>query len=129
MNSYHAEDINEMVTLVHGSNEAAGWWNDADFGSLKEGPILKYIVPTKLALCHSELSEGLEGFRKGIKDTHLTDRPMLEVELADTLIRIFDLAGALNLDLGGAVVEKMKYNSTRQDHRPENRAAAGGKSI
>jgi uncharacterized LabA/DUF88 family protein len=38
---------------------------------------------------------------------------MLEVELADALIRILDIAGGLNLDLAGAFFEKMDFNATR----------------
>ena len=60
-------------------------------------------------------------------DDHLPDRKMLEVELADAVIRIFDLAGACKLDLGGAVVEKMIYNKNRQDHKIENRQKPQGK--
>jgi len=37
-------------------------------------------------------------------------------------------AGALNLDLGGAIAEKLAYNAQRADHKPEARAAAGGKT-
>jgi NTP pyrophosphatase (non-canonical NTP hydrolase) len=54
---------------------------------------------------------------------------MIEVELADAVIRIADLAGALELDLGSAIAEKMAYNAQRADHKPEARAAAGGKSF
>jgi NTP pyrophosphatase (non-canonical NTP hydrolase) len=61
-------------------------------------------------------------------DDHLPLRSMLEVELADAVIRIADLAGALDLDLGGAIAEKLAYNAKRADHNPENRAAAGGKA-
>jgi NTP pyrophosphatase (non-canonical NTP hydrolase) len=53
---------------------------------------------------------------------------MLEVELADALIRICDLAGAMQLDLGGAVREKLDYNATRADHKFEARTAEGGKA-
>jgi NTP pyrophosphatase (non-canonical NTP hydrolase) len=70
----------------------------------------------------------MEGHRKGLMDDKLPHRPMIEVELADAMIRIADLAGALGLDLGGAIAEKMAYNATRADHRPESRAKAGGKS-
>jgi hypothetical protein len=42
------------------------------------------------------------------------------------VIRIFDLAGAYNMDMGGAIAEKMAYNAQRADHKPEARAAAGG---
>ena len=53
---------------------------------------------------------------------------MREVELADAVIRIFDLAGAYNMDLGGAIEEKLKFNATRTDHKKENREAVGGKA-
>ena len=66
--------------------------------------------------------------RKGLMDDKLPHRSMLEVELADAVIRIADLAGALDLDLGGAVAEKMAFNAQRADHKPENRLAAGGKA-
>ena len=54
---------------------------------------------------------------------------MIEVELADAIIRILDIAGALDLDVGGALIEKFNYNQTRADHKPENRNAPGGKSV
>jgi hypothetical protein len=30
-------------------------------------------------------------------------------------------------DIPGAIAEKLAYNSVRKDHKPENRAAEGGK--
>ena len=82
-----------------------------------------------LALVHSEISEALEGYRKGLMDDHLPHRHMCEVELADAMIRIADLAGYLDMDLGGAVMEKLAYNRIRADPRPENRAKDGGKAF
>lgn len=75
----------------------------------------------------SELSEALEGHRKNLMDDKLPHRKMFEVELADALIRLWDLAGAANLDLGGAYIEKMAYNENRADHKRENRLAENGK--
>jgi hypothetical protein len=49
--------------------------------------------------------------------------------LADALIRIFDIAGGFNLDLSGALIEKMEYNKQREDHKLSNRAKAGGKKF
>ena len=86
-------------------------------------------VGTMLALCHSELSEALEGARKGLPDDHLPHRSMFEVELGDTMIRIFDLAGRENVDLAGAIAEKHIYNGNRADHKLENRSAEGGKKF
>lgn len=109
-----------LVDACHGASKAAGWWEGVDVNA-------RGIVPEKLCLIHSEISEAMEGHRKGLMDDKLPHRPMIEVELADALIRICDLAGALNLDLGGAVAEKMAFNATRPDHKPEARAAVGGK--
>jgi len=115
--------INDIETLrniqdkLHGQARAMGWHNKP-----RE-------IGTMLALCHSELSEALEGARKDLMDDHLTSRKMLEVELADCVIRIFDLAGREGLDIAGAIAEKHDYNANRADHKLENRAAAGGKSF
>lgn len=116
--------INAKVMGIHRDNVAAGWWDGPDGESLIGDD---YVIGTKLCLVHSEVSEAMEGHRKGLKDDKLPHRPMVEVELADALIRIFDLAGAMKLDLGGAIVEKLAFNARRADHKPENRAAEGGK--
>lgn len=102
--------------------ERAGWWDGID-------PMDPTQAAAKLALIHSEVSEALEGVRKGEMDSHLPHRKAEEVELADAMIRIFDLAGARGLDLAGAIVDKLAYNITRADHTREARAAAGGKVI
>ncbi len=84
-------------------------------------------VPKLLMLIVSELSEAMEGHRKDLMDDHLPTRKMFEVEIADALIRIFDLAAAHSLDIEGAYREKLRYNAARADHKPEARKAAGGK--
>jgi NTP pyrophosphatase (non-canonical NTP hydrolase) len=117
-------DINEMVNLVHQRNIDAGW-----FTNITTGKPLERNIAEMLCLIHSEISEALEGSRKNINDTHLFDRKMCEVELADAVIRIFDLAGYLGYDLGGAITEKMAYNLNRADHKIENRLKENGKKI
>lgn len=113
---------NALVEECHGAALATGWWNNLI-------PPQQGTVAEKLLLVHSEISEACEGYRKDLMDDHLPHRKMVEVELADAVIRIFDLAGAMNLDLGGAIAEKLAYNQSRQDHKPENRALEGGKKF
>lgn len=84
---------------------------------------------TRIALMHSELSEALEGLRKDLQDDKLPHRKMVEVELADTIIRILDFAGYRGLDVAGAIIEKILFNVDRPDHKRENRAKDGGKKF
>lgn len=129
-----ADAGNILVAQCHGASAAAGWWTDITTGNdliaeIRSGSLLgKALVGQKLCLVHSKVSEGMEGHRKGLPDDKLPHRPMIEVELADAVIRIADLAGALGLDLGGAIAEKLAFNAQRQDHKIENRQAEGGKA-
>lgn len=131
-----------MQRRCHAASATAGWWGPtvtvegpsaitlhADVAQVREGTKLgKALVGQKLMLIVSEVAEAMEGHRKGLMDDKLPHRPMIEVELADAVIRIADLAGALGLDLGGAIAEKLAFNAQRPDHKLENRAAPGGKS-
>lgn len=112
--------LNFGAQLVHRLN--AKWWQD-----LRTGQPIERNVGELLALVHSELSEALEGHRKDLRDAHLPARPSFEVELADAIIRILDMAGGLGLDLGGALAQKLEYNWHRADHSHEGRRAPNGK--
>ena len=120
-----SESVNELVDACFMASFGAGWWKDKDGVDLRKNPL---TFSNKLMLTVSELAEAMEADRKGLMDDKLPHRPGTEVELADAIIRICDLAGAYNLDLGGAIEEKMQYNSVRPDHKIENRLAAGGKA-
>lgn len=115
--AYAVAFLEELCT-----QENARWWEDPATGE----PIERN-TGQMLMLCVSELAEAMEGDRKGLPDDHLPHRPMFEVELADCLIRIFDLAGHLCDDLPGAFAEKLAYNARRVDHTHEARLAEGGK--
>ncbi|WP_375058369.1 hypothetical protein [Zobellella sp. DQSA1] len=114
--------ITQAQHLCHGLSRQAGWWHD-----LGTGEPLQRNKAEMLCLIHSEISEAMEGERKGLMDDKLPHRPMAEVELADAMIRILDYAGGHGYDVAGALIEKLAYNMTRADHKPENRAAANGK--
>lgn len=116
----------ELQHQCHSQARDAGWWHDIATGkSITENP---YCFSNKLMLCVSELSEAMEADRKGLMDDKLPYMDGRVVELADAVIRIFDLAGGFNMDLAKAIAHKMEYNANRQDHKKENRLSAGGKS-
>jgi len=119
-----ATQLNHMGDLCYSLSTASGWWTN-----LETGEPLERNKGEMIALIHSEISEALEGVRKDIMDDKLPHRRAEEVELADTLIRIFDYAGGFNLDVGGALIEKLVYNQHRADHKIKNRMKDGGKKI
>lgn len=130
MNDYMFEKVSDAGKVLqkqcHKASKNAGWWNDIKTG--EETINRPHCIGEKLMLVVSEISEAMEGHRKNQMDDKLPHRKMIEVELADAIIRIMDLAGAMNLDIGTAIAEKMKYNSIRPDHKKENRLKEGGKS-
>ncbi len=117
-------NLNQLSKDVHENNVQAGWWTD-----LKTGKPKDRNVGELLCLVHSEVSEAMEGYRKGLQDDKLPHRTMFEVELADVIIRICDIAGKFNLDLDGAIAEKRAYNANRADHKIENRLKDNGKKF
>lgn len=121
-----AETMNKVSQIIHKMNDDAGWWTDLETGLTMKGNQL--FIASKLLMIHSEISEATEAHRKKLNDDKLPHRSGLEVELADAIIRIFDLAGALGLDLGWSMIEKLAYNKQRADHKVENRTSEGGKT-
>ena len=113
-------NLNDYTKLVHSENKH--WWEDLYTGEPKARNMGEL-----LCLVHSEISEAMEGHRKNLQDDKLPHRKMIEVELADAIIRIFDIAGAYNMDLEGAFNEKRAYNASRADHKKEARMSENGK--
>lgn len=126
--SYPSYDPLDTALVINNLAQQVHFYNKKWRADIHTGEPLKRNIGEILMLVVSELAEAMEGDRKGLMDTHLTHRKMFEVELADTIIRVFDIAAGMGLDLGGAYVEKLAYNQTREDHKPENRLKTGGKA-
>jgi len=85
---------------IHAHSVAAHWWDGLITGQVPE----KYFIPTKLCLGHSEVSEAFYGWLEDHADDKLPHRSMLEVELADTAIRLYDIAGYYTINFETVVV-------------------------
>lgn len=116
------DNMEALQKEIHAEAKAKGWWEEG-----------KTSIVEKLALIHSEVSEALEEYR--VRETPLNQMwwqdpdvsqtfsgyeapPGVKpegfgVELADVVIRVFDLAEWLGIDLANAIKVKMKYNKTR----------------
>ncbi len=91
-----------IAQKVHKCAEEKGFWDK----ECNDGEII--------ALIHSELSEALEGLRRGNPpDDKIPEFSSVEAELADAVIRILGFAYARGHDVGNAIVAKMEYNKTR----------------
>jgi NTP pyrophosphatase (non-canonical NTP hydrolase) len=113
-------NLNEMAKTIHEANVKKGFYD---------------IVPeigTSLMLVTSELAEALEADRKSRianmnlfeaminDDKHSFEGAFLsaikdtfEDEIADAMIRLFDLSGYLGIDIEKHIDIKLKYNATR----------------
>ena len=103
--------LNHLSEMCNKISSEKGWNDEPrSFGDL-------------IALLHSEASEALEEFRDGRMfnetyydpfDTKIIKKPEgIPSELADVLIRVFQMCGALDIDIGAAFVEKCAFNRTR----------------
>lgn len=106
------ELLEKLRDKCHQNSKDKGFWDKEDWN-----------FGEKVALIHTELSEMFEWYRKGLKnsekdiqivDCGITRRITgIEEEMADVFIRLLDLCGKLNIDVGRVILAKMEYNSTR----------------
>lgn len=117
------KNLTELRDKIHDNSRQKGFWDEPR----NIGEALMLIV--------TELSEALESHRKTGKIKHLDVmvkkamnemeedefkehfaimvKDSFEDEMADSIIRILDLCGGLDIDIEWHIVAKMKYNATR----------------
>lgn len=90
-------DHNKLAREIHEDNIKAGWWKQNKIHDTESGETGFITIPRNigelLCLVHSEMSEAYEGYKLGLKDDHLPEYPMFQVELGDTCIRLYDILG------------------------------------
>lgn len=108
----------DLIRNAHLTSASHGFWDDQ---------VPERVLPEKVALMHSELSEALEAWRASEPMFYLDADGKPEgilVELADCMIRIADYVGALRNDalFLAALSEKLDYNAKRPHRHGGKRA-------
>lgn len=115
----NCDSIQILQVQIHQNAVDKGFWpeqepitGDNTEEELENIIIKKLLIYPKIASCHSALSKALEAAQQSIMK-HDKDCPAFSkfsIELADTVIRIMDLAEACGIPLGAAILAKMKVD-------------------
>ena len=99
--------LNDFAKDVHQIAVDHGWWeNEPSF-------------PEIIALCHCELSEALQEYRKGLGPQEFYYGPVrneahgIPVELADVILWILDYCAYVGIDIEMWLEKKNEFNRSR----------------
>lgn len=106
-----------LQRAIHDLACEKGWWDGYERDDQGELKLTTDQAISKIALIHAELSEAVEEARKSPNYSAIyydASKPEgFAVELADALIRILDLCGALGINAEEVVRIKHEFNKTR----------------
>ncbi len=120
------ESFNTMQRLIGDNAVAHGFYVEESQRYFKCGPdgefeqvdLSQYFKGTRLALQTSEISEALEAIRNSPPgapkmDDHCPELTNIEIEMADAVIRIMDMAQFYGYRLAEAIIRKHAFNVGR----------------
>ena len=90
--------------------------NDAEEALMSNPELQRSVrdafIAQKISMIQGELGEAIEAMRKDNYGLHKKDT--FEDEIADTLLRIFDLCGRLDIDIEKQIQWKLNFNKSRE---------------
>ena len=94
--------LNELAREIMEWRQGHGFFTPADLAAESN----RDAMLGKLMLVVTEVAEAAEAVRRA-------DMANFQEEIADTCIRLFDIAGTCGIDLDAAIADKMRKNRAR----------------